>query len=60
MPHLASRSLGFEVGSFQLEIPFGRTVGIIDEHEMRIVLQALRLLLHGPAILLDEFREDEL
>ena len=60
MPHLASRSLCVQVSSFQLEVPLGGTVGVIDQHEMRIVLQAFRLLLHGPAILLHELCENEL
>ena len=43
----------------QLEIPFGGTVGIIDQHEMRIVLQAFGLEFHGAAVLLDEFSENK-
>ncbi len=53
-------SFCFEVRGLQLEIPFCGTVGVVDQHEVRIVLQAFGLQFHGAAILLDEFREDEL
>ena len=45
--------------SFQLEIPFGGTVGVVDQHEMRIVLQAFGLQFHRVAILFDELCENE-
>ena len=59
MLHLATGALGFEVRGLELEIPFGGTVGVIDQHEMWIVLQAFGLEFHGAAVLLDKFGEDE-
>ncbi len=60
MLHLAACALGFKVCGLQLEIPFRGTVGVINQHEMRIVLQSFGLQFHGAAVLLDEFGEDEL
>ena len=59
MLHLCAGALGFQVGGFQLEIPFGGAVGVVDQHEVRIVLQAFGLEFHGAAVLLDEFRENK-
>ena len=59
MLHLSPGAFRFEISGLQLEIPFGGTIGIVNQHEMRIVLQAFGLQFHGAAILLDEFREDE-
>src|SRR6516225_1039791 len=44
----------------QLEVPLRGPVGVIDEHQVRVVLQALGLLLHGFAVLLDELGKHEL
>ena len=44
----------------QLEVPLSGTVGVVDKHEVRVVLQALGLVFHRLAILLDEFREYKL
>lgn len=60
MFHRRAGAFRFEMRGLQLEIPFGGTVGVVDEHEMRIVLQAFGLQFHGAAVLLDEFGEDEL
>ena len=59
MLHLAAGAFRFQMRGLQLEIPFGGTVGVVDQHEMRIVLQAFGLQFHGAAILFDELREDE-
>ena len=59
MLHRIAGSFGFEVRGLELEVPFGRTVGVINQHEMRIVLQAFGLEFHGAAVLLDEFGENE-
>ena len=59
MVHFCAGALGFEVGGFQLEIPFRWAVGVINQHQMWIVLQAFGLEFHGAAVLLDEFPEDE-
>jgi hypothetical protein len=40
-----------------LEVPFGRAVRVVDQHQVRIVLQSFGLLLHRFAILLDELSE---
>ena len=45
---------GCEVGGFQLVVPLGRSVGVVDQHQRRFVLQADRLPLHGLFILLHE------
>jgi hypothetical protein len=60
MLHLTAGAFGFEMSRLQLKIPFRGTVRIVDQHEMRIMLQALGLQFHGAAILLNEFREDKL
>ena len=59
MSKLAAIFLHFQHGVLQPEIPLRRTVCVVDQHEVRIVLQALGLEFHGAAILLHEFREDE-
>src|ERR1700676_4837561 len=59
MLKLAAVLLYLEHGVLQTEIPFCRTVGVVDQHEVRIVFQALGLQFHGAAILLYEFSEDE-
>ena len=59
MLHFPAGALGFEVRGFQLEIPLRRPVGVVDQHEMGIVLQAFGLHFHRAAVLLDELREDE-
>jgi hypothetical protein len=59
MFHLAANAFGFEMRGFQLKVPFGGTVGVVDQHEMRIVLQAFGLEFHGAAVLLDKFRENK-
>jgi hypothetical protein len=48
-------ALGFLVRGFQLEIPFGGAVGVVDQHEVRVVLKAFGLQFHGAAVLFDEF-----
>jgi len=37
MLKLRTRAARIEVGLFELEVPFRRAVGIIDQHEMGIV-----------------------
>src|ERR1022692_4533471 len=59
MLHLTTGAFRFQVRRLQLEIPSRGTVGIVDQHEMRMVLQALGLQLHGAAVLLDELGEDK-
>jgi len=59
MLHRAAGTFGFQVRGFQLEVPFRGAVGVVDQHEVRIVLQAFRLEFHGAAILFDEFCEDK-
>ena len=60
MAHLASASASFQMGCLQGEIPFGGAVGIVDQHQVGIVLQAFGLSLHSLPILLYKFGEDEL
>src|SRR5215469_12829966 len=59
MLHRFACTFGFKVCSFQLEIPFRGTVGVVDQHQVRIMLQAFGLKLHGAAVLLDKLCEDE-
>lgn len=56
--HFATVALGFEVGSLQLKIPFSGPVGIVDEHEMRVVLQTFSLEFHSAPVLLHKFPEN--
>ena len=44
----------------QGEIPFGGAVGIVDQHQVRIVFQAFGLALHSLPVLLNKLCEDEL
>src|SRR4051794_17109890 len=60
MLHLCSSATRFQIGLLQLEVPLRGTVRIIDQHEVRIVLQSLSLILHRLAILLNKFREYKL
>lgn len=60
MPKFSAVFLHLQHGALQSEIPFCRAVGVVDQHEVRIVFQALGLPFHGAAVLLDEFAEDEL
>src|SRR5579872_2091819 len=59
MSEFCAGAFRFEVRGFQLEVPFRRTVGVVNQHEMRIVLQALGLEFHSAAVLLDKFSKDE-
>ena len=59
MLHRLTGALRFQVGGFELEVPFGGAVSVVDEHEVRIVLQAFGLKFHSAAILLDEFPENK-
>ena len=59
MLHFPAGALGFEVRGFQLEIPLSGTVGVVDQHEVWIVLQSFRLHFHRAAVLFDKLREDE-
>ena len=59
MLHFCAGAFGFQVRGLQLEIPLRGAVGVVDQHEVRVVLQAFGLQFHGAAVLLDEFREDE-
>jgi hypothetical protein len=60
MLHFCAGAFGFQVCGFQLEIPFGGAVGVVDQHQVGIVLQAFGLEFHRTAVLLNEFGEDEL
>jgi hypothetical protein len=60
MLKLGSGAAGLEIGLLELEIPLGGTIGVVDQHEMGIVLQTFRLSFHGLAILLDELGKNEL
>ena len=59
MLHGGSRAFGFQVRGLQLEIPLGGAVGVVDQHEVRVVLETFGLEFHGAAVLLDEFGENE-
>ena len=52
-------ALGFEMGGIQSEIPFRGAVGVVNQHEMRIVFQAFGLLRHRLRILRDEARAED-
>src|ERR1039457_2732220 len=60
MPKLSTGLLHLQVSALQSEIPFCGAIRVVDQHEMRIVLQSFGLEFHGAAVLLDEFCEDEL
>ena len=55
----AAGALGFQMRGFQLEVPFCGAVGIVDQHQVRVVFQTFGLQFHGAAVLFDEFRKDE-
>lgn len=50
----SARAFRFEMGSFQLEIPFGGTIGVVNQHEMRIRFQSFSLLGHRSRVLCDK------
>src|SRR5579872_4685662 len=58
--NLCSRASGLQMGGLQLEIPLRWTVGIVDQHEVRVVQQAFSLQFHRAPVLLDEFGKNEL
>lgn len=56
--HGGAGAAGLEQISLQGEIPLGLTVGIVNEHQPRVVLQAFGLLDHGFLVLAQKrFRE---
>src|ERR1017187_9691785 len=55
MPEVAAVLLHVQHGVLQSEIPFCGTVGVVDQHEVRVVLQTFGLQFHGAAILLTNF-----
>src|SRR5580693_10160928 len=57
MLHLPAGSGRLQIRRLQLEIPLRRTIRVVDQHQMRIVLQALRLILHRLPVLFDELRK---
>jgi hypothetical protein len=59
MPKLSAILLHFQHGALQPEIPFRGAVGVVDQHQVRIMFQALGLQFHGAAVLLHKFCEDE-
>ena len=59
MPHGLAVAPRFKVSPLELEVPLGRAVSIIDQHEVRTLLQAFGLHLHRFLVLADEgARED--
>ena len=59
MAEFAAAPSLIEPSLFQLEVPLGGAVGIIDQHQMRIMFQSFGLQFHRAAVLFDKFREDE-
>src|SRR5208282_3057594 len=51
-------ALRLEVGGFQVEVPAGLTVGVVDEHHAIFVLQAERLFLDDFGVLANEARAE--
>jgi len=54
MLHGLAGTLSLQVGCFQLEVPLGGAIGIINQHEAGIMSQSDGLLLHGAPVLVDE------
>jgi len=48
------------VRPFNPKIPLRGSIGVVNEHEMRVVFEPLRLSLHRLPILFDEFRKNKL
>src|SRR6266700_3645559 len=59
MLHFCSGSFRFEVRGLERKVPLRRTIGIIDQHQMWIMLQTFALQFHGSPVLFDEFCEDK-
>src|SRR5262249_35869876 len=59
MAEFASGLFHVEHSLLESEIPFGGTVGVVDQHQVRVVLQAFGLNFHSAAVLFDEFCEHE-
>lgn len=60
MLHGGTGAFRFEMRGFELEVPFCGAVGVIDQHEVGIVLKAFGLQFHGAPILFHKFSEDKL
>ena len=58
MFNFRSTALRFQVRGFELKVPFGRAIRVINQHQVWIVFQPFRLQFHGSAVLLYEFREN--
>src|SRR4051812_15064738 len=54
MTKLATVTFHLQAGAFQPEVPFCRTIRIVNQHQVRIMLQTFRLICHGLAVLLHE------
>src|SRR5579863_2743999 len=54
MLHLPTSAAPLQIRRLQLEVPLRRTIRVVDQHQMRIMLQALRLILHRLAVLFDK------
>ena len=60
MFRLSATPLGFEMRRFQREVPFGWTIGVINQHKMWVVFQPLSLQLHRVPVLLHKLCENKL
>src|SRR5579864_7086861 len=60
MPHRLAGALGVEVCGFELEVPLSGEVGVVDQHQMGIMLESFGLQFHCAPILFDKFGKDEL
>ena len=59
MLHRLTGAARVEPGLLQREVPFGGAVGVVDEHEVGVVLQANCLALHGLLVLAYKFLAKE-
>src|SRR5438105_6866483 len=59
MLHRLATAARIEAGLLEREVPFGGAVGVVNQHEIGVIAQALSLLFHGALVLANEFLSEE-
>src|SRR5712691_9046637 len=59
MLHRTAALAGFKARGLQLVIPLGGSVGVIQQHQGRLVAEAERLTLHDALVLVEEMPGDQ-
>src|SRR2546428_9226474 len=59
MLHRTAALAGFQARGLELVIPLGGSVGVIQQHQGRLVAEAERLTLHDALVLVEEMAGDQ-